>query len=92
MAILQVRDINDKLYDSLKTRAKMENRSLSQEVIFILEKYLSNPALFNKNSTSEFLSLTGAWDDLRSADENIGDIKKNRKNSKRFDAKNVLFD
>jgi len=46
MAILQVRDIDDRLYSLLKLRAKSENRSVSQEVISIIEKYLSNPALF----------------------------------------------
>jgi hypothetical protein len=43
MAILQVRDIDDQLYASLKEIAKSENRSLSQEVVPILEKYLANP-------------------------------------------------
>jgi len=92
MAILQVRDIDDRLYSSLKTLAKLENRSLSQEVISILEKYLSNPVVFKNNPTREFLSLSGSWADERKADEIIKDIKKNRRNSKRFEAQNVLFD
>jgi hypothetical protein len=92
MAILQVRDLDDRLYNSLKTLAKLENRSLSQEVISILEKYLSNPLIFNYNSTREFLSLSGAWDDDRTADEIIHDIKKNKNKSKRFEAKNAIFD
>jgi plasmid stability protein len=92
MAILQVRDIDNRLYSSLKDLAKSENRSLSQEVISILEKYLANPAVFNNNPTGEFLSLSGSWDDNRMADEIIDDIKKKRRNSKRFEADNVLFD
>ena len=92
MAILQVRDIDDRLYSSLKTLAKLENRSLSQEVISILEKYLSNPVVFKNNPTREFLSLSGSWADNRPADEIVKDIKKNRRNSKRFEVKNVLFD
>jgi len=92
MAILQVRDIDDRLYSSLKTLAKSENRSLSQEVISILEKYLSNPVVFKNNPTREFLSLSGSWSDNRTAAEIIKDIKKNRRNSKRFEAPNVLFD
>ena len=91
MAILQVRDLDDRLYNPLKTLAKLENRTLSQEVISILEKYLSNSSMFNKNSTREFLSLSGAWDDERTADEIIHDIKKNRKKSKRFQVNNVIF-
>ncbi len=92
MANLQVRDLDDRLYNSLKNLAKRENRSLSQEVISILEKYLSNPAVFNSNSTKEFLSLSGAWDDDRTAGEIIAGIRKNRKKSRRFADKNVLFD
>jgi plasmid stability protein len=92
MAILQVRDIDDRLYASLKKLAQSENRSLSQEVISILEKYLSNPALFKNNPTREFLSLSTPWDDDRTADEIIDDIKKNRRNSKRFGVEHVVFD
>lgn len=92
MAILQVRDIDDRLYSSLKELAKSENRSLSQEIISILEKYLSNPMLLKNNSTKEFLSLSGSWDDDRTADEIIDDVKRSRGNSKRFKAENVIFD
>lgn len=92
MAILQVRDIDDRLYSSLKDLAKLENRSLSQEVISILEKYLSNPRVFKNNPTREFLSLSGSWDDERTADEIVADIKKSRKKGKRFGAGNVVFD
>ena len=92
MAILQVRDIDDRLYSSLKNLAKSENRSLSQEVISILEKYLSNPVVFKNNPTREFLSLSGSWADNRTADDIVKDIKKNRRNSRRFEAQNVLFD
>ena len=92
MAILQVRDIDDRLYASLKALAKSENRSLSQEIVSILEKYLSNPVAFKNNPTKEFLALSGAWHDDRTADEMVDEIKKSRKNSKRFEAENVLFD
>lgn len=92
MAILQVRDVNDRLYASLKEIAKSENRSLSQEVVSILEKYLANPAVFKNNPTREFLALSGSWDDSRKAEEIIRDIKKNRKSGRRFEENNVLFD
>lgn len=92
MAILQVRDIDDKLYSSLKALAKSENRSISQEVMFIIEKYLSNPMVYKNNPTKEFLALSEAWDDNRNADEIINSINKSRKNSKRFKPENVIFD
>ena len=92
MAILQVRDIDDRLYSSLKAIAKSENRSISQEVISIIEKYLSNPSIYKSNPTREFIALSGAWEDERSADEIIDSIRKSRNNSKRFKSENVIFD
>ena len=40
MATLHVRNIPDKLYEELKTRAKAEGRSLSMEVLYILKRAL----------------------------------------------------
>jgi hypothetical protein len=92
MAILQVRDVDDRLYASLKTIAKMENRSISQEVISIIEKYLSNPTLYKSNPTKEFISLSGSWSDARSSEEIISDIRESRKTGRRFKTDNVIFD
>jgi plasmid stability protein len=59
MAILQVRDIDDRLYDSLKQKAQINNRSISQEVISILETYLSNPGIYNKFNSEIFEIIMG---------------------------------
>lgn len=40
MAILQVRDVPDELYEALSAIAKIENRSISQETIFLLKNAL----------------------------------------------------
>jgi hypothetical protein len=92
MANLQVRDIDDRLYESLRERASREKRSISQEVILILEKYLSRPNAYDVNPTDEFLLLAGAWSDDRSADEIISDIRGNRRNSSRFAGEDRVFD
>jgi plasmid stability protein len=90
MAILQVRNVDDRLYDSLKQKAQIDNRSISQEVISILEIYLSNPDSYSINSTREFLKLS--WDDNRNADEIIDSLMKDRKNKKSFGEYNGVFD
>ena len=92
MATLQVRDIDDRLYESLKKLATNEKRSISQEVIHILEAYQSNPQNYSFDPTIEFLKLAGSWEDERTADEIINDLKSHRKNSKRFTKNNELFD
>jgi plasmid stability protein len=89
MAILQVRDIDDRLYDTLRQKARIENRSISQEVISILEKYLSAPDNYNINSTREFLNLS--WEDSKDAKEIVKDMVKDRKNKKSFGEINGLF-
>lgn len=90
MANLQVKDFSDSLYKALKALAKRENRSISQEVTTIIQKYLSHPDMNEKNITESFLQLAGSWDDLRSAEEIINEIYSSRKNSSRF--KNGIFD
>ncbi len=92
MAILQVRDVDDHLYTALKSAAKEEKRSISQEVIVILRKYLANPSHCQINPTRDFLSLSGSWTDDRPAGTIIADIREQRKNSRRFGAENALFD
>lgn len=92
MANLQVRDIDDRLYESLRERASREKRSISQEVILILEKYLSRPNAYDVNPTDEFLSLAGSWNDDRTAEEIISDIRLGRRNSSRFAGDQRVFD
>jgi len=92
MANLQVRDIDDRLYQSIRNLATIEKRSISQEVVHILEKYLSMPTSFDLNPTEEFLKLAGSWEDTRSADDIVFEIRSYRRKSKRFVNKNELFD
>ena len=92
MANLQVKDIDEKLYDTLRRLASNDRRSISQEVVYILQKYLSKPDSFEKNPTEEFLKLSGSWDDERSAEEIITEIYSNRRNSTRFGNDDELFD
>lgn len=93
MATLQVRDIDDRLYDFLKTSAKLQNRSIiSQEVVTIIENYLNSSKNTSTNATLEFLSLTGAWKEEKTAEEIVKNIRKGRKRSKRFGEKDGLFD
>lgn len=80
MAFLQVCDIDDSLYEALKTLAKKERRSISQEVIMIIESYINNTKRTAPESTEEFLTLS--WHGGESADEIINSIRKQRKNSR----------
>lgn len=41
MAVLQIRDLPDELYEKLKIRAKAERRSIMQQAVVILEEALA---------------------------------------------------
>ncbi|MDY4830929.1 MAG: antitoxin [Treponema sp.] len=92
MAMLQVRDMDDRLYDRLRFAAKIENRSISQQVITILQSYFTSVPVKTKNATEEFLKLAGSWEDSRSTNEIIDDIYGSRVNSTRFEALDGIFD
>lgn len=82
MAVLQVRTIDDDLYEALGRRAAMDNRSISQEVITIIKDFLSKPGAVAAPD-DEALRLAGAWSDERSAETIAGSIRAARK-SERF--------
>ncbi len=86
MANLQVKGMDDHLYEDLKNMAKAENRSVSQEVIYLVKKYLASSKAFKSVQAPAdiLLQLSGSWDDSRDSDEIIAEIKKARKNSDRL--------
>jgi plasmid stability protein len=92
MATLQVRDIDDRLYKTLKNAAKRQNRSISQEVVTMLQTHLNSVQKPVTNATLEFLALSGAWKDDRTAEEIVTDIRSSRVQSSRFGDKDGLFD
>ena len=84
MANLQVRSIDDQLYTALGRRAKMENRSISQEVISILKKHLSSPVSHNEKNTQNFLELCGTWESEKSSEKIVEEIKRSRRTDGRM--------
>ncbi|MCB1716029.1 MAG: hypothetical protein KDK04_11785 [Candidatus Competibacteraceae bacterium] len=93
MANLQIKGIDDALYAQIKKLAASENRSISQQVLFLVERYMVNKKQFEKVKTPAqcFLELSGSWEDSRSAEEIISDIKRARKNSSRFMESSDVF-
>lgn len=93
MANLQIKGIDDHLYAQIKQLAASENRSISQQILFLVKRYMANKQQFEKTRTSAqtLLELAGSWEDDRDTDEIISDIKKHRKNSSRFKGKTDVF-
>jgi plasmid stability protein len=85
MATLQVKEIDDRLYTALKEQAKRDRRSISQEVVAMIEDYLAQPGgMKSVNATEEFLSLAGTWEDERDPDEIVREIREERHSFGRF--------
>ena len=83
MATLQVRSIDERLYGALGRRAEMDHRSISQEVVAILNDHLASPARTSHGAaTDAFLELAGSWTDERAADAIIAEIRQARKTSR----------
>lgn len=86
MANLQIKGIDDSLYAQIKQIAASENRSVSQQILFLIRHYMVNKKRFlnTKASAETLLELSGSWEDPREAEDIIKEIKSARKNSKKL--------
>lgn len=68
MAILQIKGIEESFYNEIKALAASENRSVSQEVLYLLKHYLASGNQIRKNKTPAqvLLELSGSWIDSKS--------------------------
>jgi plasmid stability protein len=91
MATLQVKGMDDQLYEALAARAAGENRSISQEVVTIIRDFLARPGRASHQSTDEFLALCGTWADDRPASEIAAELRRARRSSRRRKASQNVF-
>jgi hypothetical protein len=86
MANLQIKGIQDELYAEIKKLAAAENRSIAQEVLFLVKEYLVRKGRSHQVKTpgQVLLELWGSWEDNREAGEIIAGIRQARKGSAKF--------
>jgi hypothetical protein len=86
MANLQIKGMDDDLYAQLKSLAASENRSISQQVLFLLKIYLAKKHQLQETKTPAqvLLELSGSWQDDRTAEEIVKELKSERKASKKL--------
>lgn len=84
MANLQIKGIEDDLYNEIKKMAAADNRSVSQQILFLVKSYMSKKPRWNaaKSAAEVLIDLHGSWQDERDADQIIGQVKQARKNSR----------
>ena len=93
MSSLQIRGIDDALYAQIKELAVSENRSVSQQILYLVKRYIASKKQFENTRmpAQVLLDLSGSWEDTRSADEIASDIKSARRNSSRFKGNSDVF-
>ena len=86
MANLQIKGIDNELYEEIKKIAAEENRSVSQQTLFLLKDYLAKKPRVHASKTPAqvLLNLFGSWEDNQESAAIIARIKKARKNSKKL--------
>lgn len=90
MATLQVKSLDDRLYEALGNRASMDNRSISQEVVAIIRQFLATPPADTVKASHGLSELAGTWQDDRSPEEIVKDIRKSRRSKTRFEGNDVF--
>ena len=86
MANLQIKGVDDAIYEELKKLAAAENRSISQETLFLIKDYLAKKQRVSalKTPAQVLLELAGSWEGKESAEGIIARIKKARRSSSRL--------
>ena len=81
MANLHIKGMNDDFYAQIKALAGSENRSVSEQILFMIKEYLRRKQQFQalKMPAQVLLDLSGTWEDDRTAEEIIADLKQARK-------------
>ena len=83
MPNLQIKGIDRDLYEGIKRVAAQENRSLSQQVLYLIRQCLMRRATTAPQTPAEtLLSLAGSWSDDRDADTIVKDLRASRKKRK----------
>ena len=86
MANLQIKGIDDGLYARIKDMAANENRSVSQQVLFLIKAYMSRKQYLQtaKTPAQVLLELSGSWGDTREPQVIVKELKRARKNSEKL--------
>ena len=87
MANLQIKGIKEELYAEIKKLASAENRSISQQILFLVREYLGRKNYLStlKSPAQVLLELSGSWQDDKGAEQIITEVKGARINSKKLE-------
>ena len=83
MANFQIKNMDEALYAGLKALAVQENRSVSQQVQYMLKRHLARKGKIDaiRSPAQTLMDLSGSWADERTAEKIVEDLKRARRNS-----------
>lgn len=83
MANLQIKGMDDDIYAELGKVAAAENRSISQQVLFLIKGHLARRKSVQRIPTpaETLLKLSGSWEGGVPVEDVIAGIRKARRNS-----------
>ena len=75
------------MYEEIKKLASAENRSVSQQVLFLVKEYLAKRKHLTaaKSPAQVLLELSGSWEDDKNAEQIVKEIKSARKSSRKLE-------
>lgn len=78
VANLNIKGIDEELYNELKRIAAEENRSVSQQMLLLIKDYIAKRQKVRgaKCPAQVLLDLSGSWRDDRKPEEIISEIKR----------------
>jgi plasmid stability protein len=91
VATIELTNIDDHVYRALQARAAIDNRSISQEVEAILREFLAKRPYDPRKAAEAALELAGSWEDDRTAEEIIADIRNSRRSGHRESGLSDVF-
>ncbi|MFZ1985761.1 MAG: hypothetical protein WAU91_15185 [Desulfatitalea sp.] len=76
MANLQIKNIDEQFFAQIKSMADAEQRSMSQQVLYVIKEYLSKrkELLRIKTTAQVLLDLSGSWEDANDSEGIIAEI------------------
>lgn len=86
MSNLQIKGIDERLYQQLKQLAADENRSVSQQVLFLIRNHLARKRRPHESETAAqtLIALAGSWEDSRTDEQIIREIKRAHRSSRKL--------
>ena len=92
MATLQVKGIDEALYEGLQARARRDHRTVSQEVTMLIQEFLARPGPSSRAATEAFLAMAGTWGDDRPAEVLVKELRASRRVGRRAKRLSDVFD